>query len=322
MQHLTIALSILAFGMGIASIMYVFRTYSRHAYVYIKTYLRYLIVLNISVFINLILHYLLTNVLSYLDTHRKVMLVIVVNIVGFYLFSLLTFLYMMLTRSLIGKEVGRIIRNLFLFYVIFASVAYGFVLALFSSSSEITAFYAVHMTCNSILSIISLVVSFRLFYEAGKSELKSRARILKIFSLAYAIFFLYQTFLWLLPLQTLLLFSTFNLFVLNFIPIPFISGLLKEQENEFSLSPETEDKVQAFYETYGLSKREREIANLILAGKSNEEIKNELYISIFTVKKHISNIFMKLDVSSRAQLIHRIIKGTVLDSIGVLGKDQ
>lgn len=53
----------------------------------------------------------------------------------------------------------------------------------------------------------------------------------------------------------------------------------------------------------GLTKRETEIAQLILQGKSNAEIGKELFISETTVKKHVSNIFEKTDVSRREELI-------------------
>ena len=39
---------------------------------------------------------------------------------------------------------------------------------------------------------------------------------------------------------------------------------------------------------------------LVAAGKSNREIEAELYLSVKTVARHLSNIFCKIDVSSRA----------------------
>lgn len=56
----------------------------------------------------------------------------------------------------------------------------------------------------------------------------------------------------------------------------------------------------------GLSKQERTIQNLILQGKTNKEIANELFISISTVKTHITNIYSKLRVSNRQELLQRI----------------
>lgn len=54
-----------------------------------------------------------------------------------------------------------------------------------------------------------------------------------------------------------------------------------------------------------LSKQEKNIQGLILEGKSNKEIANELFISLSTVKTHITNIYNKLQVSSRQELLRK-----------------
>jgi pimeloyl-ACP methyl ester carboxylesterase/DNA-binding CsgD family transcriptional regulator len=53
----------------------------------------------------------------------------------------------------------------------------------------------------------------------------------------------------------------------------------------------------------GLSRREREVLQLIAAGRSNQQIADELVISLNTVKRHVSNVFDKTGVASRAQAI-------------------
>ena len=52
-----------------------------------------------------------------------------------------------------------------------------------------------------------------------------------------------------------------------------------------------------------LSKQEMTIRDLILKGKSNKEIANELFISLSTVKTHITNLYAKLNVASRKELL-------------------
>lgn len=54
-----------------------------------------------------------------------------------------------------------------------------------------------------------------------------------------------------------------------------------------------------------LSERELEVLQLIAAGKSNREIARELIVTVGTVKKHINNIFGKLDAHSRTQAVAR-----------------
>lgn len=52
-----------------------------------------------------------------------------------------------------------------------------------------------------------------------------------------------------------------------------------------------------------LTEREREILLLIAEGKSNQEIADELFIALKTVKTHVSNILNKLNVSDRTQAV-------------------
>ncbi|ENQ3077689.1 response regulator [Bacillus sp. WLY-B-L8] len=52
-----------------------------------------------------------------------------------------------------------------------------------------------------------------------------------------------------------------------------------------------------------LTEREFEILLLIAEGKSNQEIADELFIALKTVKTHVSNILNKLHVSDRTQAV-------------------
>lgn len=54
-----------------------------------------------------------------------------------------------------------------------------------------------------------------------------------------------------------------------------------------------------------LTPREVEIARLVITGASNKEIGDRLHLSVLTVKRHLSNIFNKLNITSRMQLAIR-----------------
>ena len=53
----------------------------------------------------------------------------------------------------------------------------------------------------------------------------------------------------------------------------------------------------------GLSNRESEVAEKVSKGLSNKEVANLLFVTEKTVKFHLTNIYKKMSVKSRAQLI-------------------
>ena len=61
-----------------------------------------------------------------------------------------------------------------------------------------------------------------------------------------------------------------------------------------------------------LSERELEVLRLIAEGASNREIAEALVVSVGTVKKHVNNIFLKLDAHSRTQAIATAQKYNIL----------
>jgi len=66
-------------------------------------------------------------------------------------------------------------------------------------------------------------------------------------------------------------------------------------------------------ESLGISGREREVLELLAAGRSNKEIARELDVSPNTVKTHVSNLFEKLAVRRRTEAISRARE------LGILG---
>lgn len=67
--------------------------------------------------------------------------------------------------------------------------------------------------------------------------------------------------------------------------------------------------LENFAETYNLTKRELEIVQLIYTEKDSQEICDSLYISDSTLRKHIHNIYKKVGIKSRIQLIRKIKAG-------------
>ena len=86
----------------------------------------------------------------------------------------------------------------------------------------------------------------------------------------------------------------------------FILHVLYYHLHEMADIPLSENDLDRFYLAYNITPREKEVIELILIGKSNQEIGKTLYISTQTVKNINSNIYKKINVKNRIQLFHRV----------------
>jgi DNA-binding NarL/FixJ family response regulator len=102
-----------------------------------------------------------------------------------------------------------------------------------------------------------------------------------------------------------------------------MQGIRAASIGEALISPHIATKVLQRVRAYGrsiddatagpeLSDRETEVLRLIANGKDNAEIAQELHISPKTVKNHISNILMKLQIENRIQAaVYAVRRGLV-----------
>jgi len=97
-------------------------------------------------------------------------------------------------------------------------------------------------------------------------------------------------------------------FLVHLPPLAFMARFIRTYYRTASPRPVDSPDLQAFFEEHGISKRELEIIQLILAGKSNRQIEEKLYISLGTVKNHLYSIYQKLRVKNRLQLVSLVTK--------------
>ena len=70
-----------------------------------------------------------------------------------------------------------------------------------------------------------------------------------------------------------------------------------------------DDLSEEFLSQYGITDREHEIILKVVQGKSNADIASELFISLATVKTHLHNIYKKIGVDSRYDLLAKLRSG-------------
>ncbi|GMU94603.1 MULTISPECIES: response regulator transcription factor [Ignavibacterium] len=89
---------------------------------------------------------------------------------------------------------------------------------------------------------------------------------------------------------------------------PMSSGIARQVINAFK---ETKIK-DAADENYNLSSREIEVLNLLADGFNYQEIAENLFISVDTVRHHIRNIYKKLHVHSQSEAVAKAIRKRII----------
>ena len=74
-------------------------------------------------------------------------------------------------------------------------------------------------------------------------------------------------------------------------------------QHYIELEVKTSSKLEMFMSNYEITVRELDVIKLICNGKTNKEIADQLFISISTVKDHNYNIYQKLSIKNRTQLM-------------------
>jgi DNA-binding CsgD family transcriptional regulator len=94
--------------------------------------------------------------------------------------------------------------------------------------------------------------------------------------------------------------------LLNLAPIIWIHSFFNPYYERLSVANNA-GVLDILVRDHKISKREREIMELILQGKSNKQIQELLFISLHTVKNHIYNLYQKLNIKSRNQLMSLVM---------------
>lgn len=106
------------------------------------------------------------------------------------------------------------------------------------------------------------------------------------------------------------------------IPMELSSAIVNTSNGGASISPGIAGKVlNAFRKIesssdkkkYGLSKREYEVLGFLVKGFSYKMIANETFVSIETIRSHIKNIYIKLQVNSATEAVAKALKDKIVE---------
>ncbi|MCI4669687.1 MAG: helix-turn-helix transcriptional regulator [Bacteroidia bacterium] len=99
--------------------------------------------------------------------------------------------------------------------------------------------------------------------------------------------------------------------IISMIFIGLASTKLADDIKRLSLiSPNANNDTSSQLDNFNITKREKEVTALLMKGYSYKKIAEELFISLPTVKTHISNIYKKTEVKNKVELINLLTPNT------------
>jgi len=98
------------------------------------------------------------------------------------------------------------------------------------------------------------------------------------------------------------------------LPVPallYLAAFLKKTSPDASSLSKDPAALESFYERFAISPREKEIIAQICTGRGNQAIADALFISVHTVKRHVNQIYQKVRVKNRVQLVNAVRESSI-----------
>jgi DNA-binding CsgD family transcriptional regulator len=267
----------------------------------------FLIFFNVSILADLIANYFYTNLAGESDTSTYPLFIRIIAIFAYFLYIALTYTLIQVTQALQDKKMSLRLKLCFAVGTALVMVIYGVGILFLSQDTLFNQLIIIDIIVMTTILILTYFFLIRLLIYSRKLQDPKKSKIVNSFGIFYVSVYtlLFVSIAFPESIRFFAFLGTHLLF--NLFPFLWIKQYLQKY---WSVSPLTIDKVNMdeIYDKHGISQRERDIAGLLMQGKSNKEIADSLYIAPNTVKNHIHSLFRKLQVRSRFQLMNFFLK--------------
>ncbi len=159
-----------------------------------------------------------------------------------------------------------------------------------------------------LIEILTLIIVFsNYFIFSNYLKDKYKVRFIKLFASVNLFFYIISVIFLMLGENDMTFIAGYTMvyFFKDIIPL-LLLGKYLSKNYVHPINMVSKNTKELFTEHYMISKRETEIIDEIIQGRTNKEISERLFISLQTVKDHIHNIFLKTEVKNRVQLTNLI----------------
>jgi DNA-binding CsgD family transcriptional regulator len=299
---------------GAIGIFFTFRLNKRYRIPFVNSYFFYLVFLYIFGTYSLAGSGILESLLSSMEVEPEVIHSsrLYAIFLGIPFLGLSHFMFLRSIREFFQRKQSILFIISFFSVILSAFVLYGVYMVKLNYGAGTISLNMVMLQRNVFCGFIFIVYLwgfFSIIFRSARQNSMAK-KYIRTFGASYLIFMVMSVALIytqeLFPLLSQALFLLVFL-SLHLIPVLFLNLYLdKTHEAENKGESDFESSLAAFVKKHEISRRECEVVRLICRGLSNQEISEELYISLQTVKDHTHRIFVKTGVKNRVQLSNMI----------------
>ena len=296
---------------GFAALALSFNLQRKYELNYVKSYFYHQILIFLFGFYGLLgtisTHYLLTDI----DFKGEVigLLFSFLPFIGVPFMIAAWYMFIRISFEIIERKIALKFTLWFFVIVIIVFLTFGFLVPYIDyfivDKIEINTHVFLFFIFIEILTLIIVFSNYFIFSNYLKNKYK--VRFIKLFALVNLSLYILSVVFLMLGENNLTFIAGYTMvyFFKDIIPLLILGNYLSKNYVH-PINIVAENTKESFIERYGVSKRETEIIDEIIQGKTNKEIGDRLFISLQTVKDHIHNIFLKTEVKNRVQLTNLI----------------
>ena len=307
MGHILIFMYMIALLVGTWAAFYTHQMFKIYRLQLLRHLLNYTIFFNLSLFVYQISEYVFFNILGSESANLPPLVRVIMSLIGFIVEIGMTYSLVKTSLYLLGKKSFRRIDHGFIISISLIGISFVIGLTIFIQSGSVQWIMQTYrvLVVMAILSMFTALIITTICRKPDCTVMKKKA--IRSFGGLYLLKYNLTWAILLLP-NTVNLYAIAVILILsNFIPIFWLKEFFVKYYVDID-SSRTESILEMLSQEYRISKREREIIELILKGKSNKEIEDILCISFSTVKNHIYNVYQKMGINSRGQLMHMVME--------------
>ena len=308
MEHIAIIGSFVVFLLGLWTISYLYYLRKEFYYEFISTFLGIVIIHSVMMIWDLARYYISVNITTDDAVFQSSFWGQASQPIISYLTVVVDLLVVKLLFQLSEIKVHLLVRKIGFSVFILYTLSYLIRITAIYSDSDLIPLRDVHWHIHVVVSNLALLILLYFIIQNFLGEKKSRKPVNGVCSLFYLTFFLLCTFPIISVNPWYIYYMVFLMSLFNLFPYIWVKFLFIPQNLQSTRLNSLNDSLNSILLDKKISKREVEIIELILEGKSNREIEEKLFISVNTVKNHLYRIYKKLGVGSRGQLMNLIIE--------------